>query len=179
MKESMIIFEEEMRVSPEVILKSREDRGKKLEQREKDYPGQTLVSFKLNIPGDIKSGGKIICLFNYGFNEVLRTISNIAPTSLVEREYEDYGPEGLIVTKLDAKSIKEAMIKLEDGSEEGRLYDIDVYSDGKQISRTELGLPRRKCFICEKDGVECSSQGTHDMTELLEKAAKIIEKTVC
>lgn len=173
------VFEEEMRLTQEEILKAREDRGKKLEQREADYPGHTMVNFKLNIPGDIKTGSKIICLFNYGFNATLRVLQKMASTALVEREYENYGPEGLIITNVKAEDVKKAMINLEDGSEEGRLYDIDVYFDGKQISREDLGYEKRKCLICDKDGVECSRAGSHEMEDVLAKVSEIIEKTVC
>lgn len=175
----MSVFEEEMRITQEEILKAREERGKKLEQREIDYPGHTMVNFKLNIPGDIKTGGKIICLFNFGFNATLRVLQKMAPTVLVEREYEKHGPEGLIITALNPEEVKKAMIKLEDGSEEGRLYDIDVYHDGRQLSREDLGMERRKCLVCDKDGIECSRAASHEMQDVLDNVSEIIEKTVC
>lgn len=81
-------------------------------------------------------------------------------------------PEGL-----DAASfIKKLTVQIEETHPFGRLYDIDVYGmDGKGISRQELGLPVRKCLICDKDAKICGRSRSHSVEELQQKVYEIIQ----
>ena len=50
----------------------------------------------------------------------------------------------------------------------GRLFDIDVFAaDGTPLTRTQYGLPARRCIICGDDARACMRTRRHDYDELL------------
>ncbi|WEV41766.1 citrate lyase holo-[acyl-carrier protein] synthase [Bifidobacterium sp. ESL0682] len=61
-------------------------------------------------------------------------------------------------------------IGFEDDFTLGRLFDIDVMKQSSvhQLSRTDLGMPPRRCMVCEKPAKECARDQTHTARELSE-----------
>ncbi len=58
----------------------------------------------------------------------------------------------------------------------GRLLDIDVIApDGMKISRTDVGMPVRRCLLCGQDAPACARSRTHTAAELFQRANEIIE----
>ncbi len=61
----------------------------------------------------------------------------------------------------------------------GRLFDLDVIRpDGRQVSRTELGLPQRLCLICGNSAKDCARSRWHTVAELQEKTRSILQNTI-
>ena len=59
----------------------------------------------------------------------------------------------------------------------GRLFDIDVLdAGGKKLSREGLGLPPRKCLLCEQPAHACARSRTHTVMELTERIESILRK---
>ncbi len=61
----------------------------------------------------------------------------------------------------------------------GRLFDLDVIRpDGRQVSRTELGLPQRLCLICGNPAKDCARSRRHTVAELQEKTRSILQNAI-
>ncbi len=68
----------------------------------------------------------------------------------------------------DPAALKRLGIELEEGLAGGRLLDIDVFdAAGRQISRTDLGLPPRACLLCGGPAAACVRSAAHDKGEVL------------
>ena len=136
-------------------------------------------------------GAKYIQLYNYYKNLILSGIlkSNDKIPSIrkcaesfelsrttVETAYEMLGAEGYIVIGgMAAEAVKSKAITIENGSEAGRLLDIDVLTMKGGISRTKLGFEQRKCLLCDKPAKECARSQRHSMEELLAEVDRIAE----
>jgi phosphoribosyl-dephospho-CoA transferase len=46
----------------------------------------------------------------------------------------------------------------------------------QNVSRDELNLPKRKCFVCSNDAKICSSRRTHSISEMFECIEKLVIK---
>ncbi|MGE5708499.1 MAG: citrate lyase holo-[acyl-carrier protein] synthase, partial [Bacteroidota bacterium] len=67
-----------------------------------------------------------------------------------------------------ADSIKQALVSLEETHPLGRLWDWDVYpGEFLPLSREKLGLPPRRCFLCERPAKECSRGRIHPDEEIV------------
>ena len=89
------------------------------------------------------------------------------------------GSEGYLVidqTKMDGSAVKRAAMDMEDGSEFGRLLDIDVMTKTEGFSRNDFGRESRKCLLCGEDAKVCSRDRRHEMPILLKKIEKILRK---
>lgn len=151
----------------------------------------TVVCFKLNIPGPVKNNASIQALFVQGLRALRaswphkdRKTSPAAPPplstaletgtdpGLLAWDWEQAlpnlptGPEYFLASSLPADLVKHLMVNLEE-TPLGRLYDIDVFGPQGQISRTDLGLPLRSCFLCERPAPACARSRRHSLGELL------------
>lgn len=80
---------------------------------------------------------------------------------------------------LPAREVKRACCEIEDSHPHGRLMDIDVLSGGDRLSilsRTEVGLPERRCLLCERPARECIRAGRHTTDELLARISEILKR---
>lgn len=58
----------------------------------------------------------------------------------------------------------------------GRCVDIDVYGKmGESISRRELGLKDRKCYVCQRSAQSCVRERRHGIEEVEEFIRKRYE----
>ena len=89
------------------------------------------------------------------------------------------GFEAFLVVDLPAREVKRACCEIEDSHPHGRLMDIDVLSGGDRLSilsRTEVGLPERRCLLCERPARECIRAGRHTTDELLARISEILKR---
>lgn len=120
-------------ISLSQILDAKEQRG--LPQQEmmsgkRNFP-KTLISFTLNIAGAIKSFPLFTRAFVEGRRQILRELSYAGVEILEKREFcGKTGDECYLLVRESPKKIKELMVAIEEGSELGRLFDIDVMSPG-------------------------------------------------
>ena len=67
------------------------------------------------------------------------------------------------------------MTEVEDGEKIGRLYDIDVIGvDKLPVSRSDFGMPERKCLICGSPAHVCSRSRKHTTEELLLEIERVL-----
>ena len=79
----------------------------------------------------------------------------------------DDGPAFFISIDGDALLVKKLCIEFEEGVPGGRLLDIDVMDEeGTNISRGDIGLPPRKCFLCDNPAAQCVSRRLHSPEEI-------------
>lgn len=146
------------------ILKGREERAFEIKKLNDNNLG-TVICFTLNIPGPYK----IDDIYYYAFKDGVGELENLLKTSIVKERAPLSGYEAYFISEMDIKDIKRLALKLEEEHPLGRLFDIDIFhKDLSKISREDLGVSKRKCFLCEEDAVVCSRSRTHSVEELLE-----------
>lgn len=155
------------------ILDARERRAAKQQELLQKY-GKPLICFTMNIPGPVKVSPEIEAAFRIGDHSLRRF-------QLLHQEdtSAQTGFEKFYVAQNDPQSIKRACTVIEDTAPYGRLYDMDVLTpEGKKISREELGLPRRKCLICEKDAAVCGRSRAHSVQELQKATGQLLSGSI-
>ncbi len=133
-----------------------------------------VISFTMNIPGPIKTNNEIKKAFNIGKNLILEKLkeNNIEILEIQELN-ENTGNELFISVNSLAKKIKNITVSIEEASELGRLFDMDVIDiNFEKLSRESF----RKCLICEEQAQECGRSRKHSVEELQNKVEKILSK---
>ena len=151
----------------EEMLLAREKRSHKCRQYLLEY-GRSVIQFTMNVPGPVKASPEISLGFEAGFSSLLRHIKlhNIRVLH-IETNHLITGPEGYVAVDIDAERVKRLCIQLEEGSMQGRLYDIDVHSPKGTVSREDIGLNPRKCLLCGQNAKLCSRSRRHSAEELM------------
>lgn len=161
-------------VTLEQLLQSRDERA----MRQKDWimahPSLTLVCLTVILPGPVKRDSRSLRVAAAGV-EAIR--SSMSP---VKEECFDLltGFEGYFLVDGTLAGVKEACCRIEDSHPLGRLMDIDVLRLGEYgvvpVSRSEAGLPPRRCLICDLPARECMRARKHSREELLQKIDEIL-----
>ncbi|MCR1898823.1 citrate lyase holo-[acyl-carrier protein] synthase [Irregularibacter muris] len=151
------------------IIESREKRVIHQRKLLQQYQKNTLVSYKINIPGEIKDSPLYRKIFKKGWEELIKQAEDKSIEILSKEEfYKASGPEGYMVFKEEATTIKKLTTNIEEQHPLGRIFDFDVlYGEGKQISRTDIGKSPRRCFICDGNAFECGRSRRHSIEELV------------
>ncbi|MCB2290250.1 citrate lyase holo-[acyl-carrier protein] synthase [Clostridium sp. CS001] len=148
----------------EDILLERERRIEYQEELVKQYKMPMLV-IRVNYPGldkDNSLSQGIIKVMEQEISEIL-TDSIHYKKSIRAAE----GPIVIMCIKKTARDIKAVTLNIESNHILGRCVDIDVYDDrGIGISRLELGLAMRKCFICDDIAHNCVRGRKHSLDEV-------------
>lgn len=157
-------------VSLDEMLLAKEKRVAYYEHLQSEYGG-TIVSYKLNIPGPIKSSEMINKIFEAGLNAWKSELTrhNLSMTAS-KTWYQKTGPEYFAVLKETPLQIKRLTVKLEEEHSLGRLFDFDIIdTQMKSYSRSQIGKEPRKCLICDNDGFQCGRSKAHNLDTLLNK----------
>ena len=152
---------------PVTVMDMSYARENRVRRREKLMQmGKTVVSFSLNIPGEIKDAPVLRRVFVEGE----RRLCELLRPSYQKRWEEFTGWQGLYLCDRPAERVKTEMIILEENHPLGRLFDLDVFSaDGKKLSRPQY----RKCFLCGRQAQICARSRAHNLSELTAAAEKI------
>jgi len=164
------------------VLASREQRTFFEEEISKANVNQTLVSLKCNIPGPVKYNSIIKQIADIGIQEIKSAIERNR-WKITYEKLMDFatGPEYFVVVDTYPTAVKQAAIMIEDGTQMGQLFIIDVFylEEGKmvEVQRSELGYDPRKCLVCGKDDdEECETEGYHSVEERFEKIVTILRE---
>ena len=165
------MFTEGQAVSLTDILTSKEVRSARQTKFQAAYPDQVICAVKLNIPGNVKTNAAIVNIFVDGWHNILATLNQDGYHVQHTVQYRELatGPEGFIIVDGSLSGVKKVMIELETHLPLGRLFDIDVMTQGNatQLSRQALGFPARKCLVCEQDAKVCAKTQAHTYPEIL------------
>ncbi|MBR5230892.1 MAG: citrate lyase holo-[Clostridia bacterium] len=159
-------------VSVEDMLSARDARAARQESFRLKYRA-ALISYTLNIPGDIKYDDDIRRAFEEGKSRILRQLERVHAAALDFTEVIAFtGCEALWAVDFDAPVLKEKMCLIEEADALGRLFDIDVIdAAGTHLSR---GI-ERTCLICGAPVRACARARSHDAKTLFAKAKEIIK----
>ena len=158
-----------MNVTLQQILRARDARAER-QQTLLSGLGRPLLSFCMNIPGPVKDSPLIRRCFRTGLS-ALREWE--LPLLSWDERYEPTGPELLCAVDMDARTLKNICLSLEDGAPVGRLFDMDVIdSDGKRLSRDEA----RPCLVCGAPGRGCASRRLHPPEQLQAAVKTLMEE---
>ncbi|MDO5095015.1 MAG: citrate lyase holo-[acyl-carrier protein] synthase [Peptostreptococcaceae bacterium] len=167
----MNIFSKGKEQGLEDILTQREWRANRIAELLAQYR-QTVVCYKLNIPGSIKNNEWIKNIFAQGKQAILEQLA-LSSCIYKEEKISDAGDELFLVVQSDAVEVKKIMCLIEENHYFGRLFDIDVLTENESVSRTQIGYAERKCLICENKAVLCGRNRTHTVVELQNKISEM------
>lgn len=162
------------------LLQSREERA----ARQKELLSAcgtdgVLVSVTLNIPGAVKDTPSYRAVMETGMQRLAALISS---EEILHREVRELvtGPEGYLVARgrkgWSAREVKRLTVSLEEEQPLGRLFDMDVMDAGGSVSRKDLGLPARKCLLCDDDAKVCARSRRHKMEDLLAEIDRLLKE---
>lgn len=124
-----------------------------------------IISLTINIPGLNKLIKDAKFIFDVSIKEILQSGLDIVKIKTYETAS---GYEAQISINEDAVKIKNKTIYIEDNHPLGRFMDIDVIDrDSVIISRKDMLIPARKCYLCENDAKICARSKRHSLGELL------------
>jgi holo-ACP synthase / triphosphoribosyl-dephospho-CoA synthase len=147
-------------------LKAREKRNKNIQNELKNPLIHTVLSIKANIPGPSKNIMEAYLLVHLFTNELLKVYQPKSKTFIKSAD----GPYTILsLSEKDFLSVKKQVILIEENHPLGRFIDLDVYSKNEQASltRENLNLPPRKCFLCDEYAIICARNHTHDVGDLV------------
>ncbi|SJZ33357.1 holo-ACP synthase [Globicatella sulfidifaciens DSM 15739] len=150
------------------MLHAREERQELQRNIFLKAPQGTLLSITMNIPGEIKNSKILKRVFECELNNLKSKFSK--ETILTRFVSNKAGNEAYILLSINPVLLKKRLIKYEEESQLGRLLDLDVHYKNKenifQISRTEIGYPPRKCFLCDNIAKECGRSRSHSLDDI-------------
>ena len=177
------------------LLDARENRVRHQKELLNAYPGAVLVSMTLNIPGPVKDSLRYRKALEAGIHRLKAMLAGRCDSecscTILQEEFRPLatGPEAYLVVRSSAANssadseklaldIKKAAVSVEEGSDLGRLFDLDVLIPDEtfpqSISRSRLGAAPRRCLLCEEDAKACARSRAHTMDQLLEKINEIL-----
>lgn len=172
------IFQKGTKVDIPEVLNNRDKRVAIQERLVNEKPTKTIIGAKLNIPGPIKNNAEIkrFYLQEMGIFEQKLKDEFSFKLFLLELD-QSTGPESFYIVDGSSKDVKKACVKFEESKDYRRLFDLDVHNLGqKDLSRTDLGFPERKCLICGKPAKECGRARTHSVADLQAKVSELISE---
>jgi len=151
----------------ENILNEREKRIAFQENIIKEY-GIPLVFLRVNYPGLNKINEITRGIIKNVYVDFIKTLNEEVHLELYNETSE--GPNYTALINCDGYILKKIAATFEETHPLGRLVDIDVYdSNGyKNISRNDLKMPLRKCFLCSKDAFVCIREKNHTEKDLVD-----------
>ena len=164
-----------MEASLQEILDAREARVCRQRQLLAQFQ-KPLLCFTMNIPGPEKQNRDVDIGFVVGNRLLREALGN--RVLFWEERLQNAGWEAFYVTDLPAKELKGIAVELEAVDPIGRLFDMDVLdTDGTKLSRSQLGLPGRKCLLCDREAAVCASRRAHPLEELRDKTGFLLYLT--
>lgn len=158
-------------VTLQQILDNREARAEFQRILLRGY-GCALVCFTVNMPGAVKRCAPSLAVHRAGVEALRQRLAG----HILYYKLLNYptGFEGYFAVDLPPEELKPILVRLEDQHPMGRLMDLDVLRpDGTAVSRSELGLPRRKCLLCSHDAKACGRSQAHSLEELWAEISRI------
>ena len=126
--------------------------------------GGMLLSLTLVAPGAVKRSPLLDAIFAAALDALRPYVSDARAR---QEAVDDGGHHALYLLDGGARDWKKRVIALENRSPLARLWDIDIIDrDDKPVSRRDLGLPSRRCLICDDDAKSCARARRHHIGEL-------------
>lgn len=157
------------------VLEFREKKAFLQSDALRDHPGAWLLCLSMNIPGPEKASPSIVRAFRAGLDAIEKAVSDTGSDVFHKITLEENAGQFGLYAVSGTAGLKSLAITVEEEHPLGRLFDVDVISDtGHAVSRTEIGLPPRRCLVCMGDAKACGRSRTHSVRELQNKVYQII-----
>lgn len=136
----------------------------------------TLLVLTLVVPGGVKDSALTRNIFNLGWQALQHMWVEQGWHCLqAEMLALSTGCEGFVALQADAQRVKDCAMQLEVQQPIGRLWDIDVLdSQGRILSRRDLGLAERRCLLCSQPAKLCARQRQHSSEQLLQEMERML-----
>ncbi len=161
-----------MSISLEQLLESRDARCRHQKELLASHPGDTLICLTVQFPGPQKRCAASLVVGGAGLAALLDKFGSVAHFTQV-RDLET-GYEAYLLVPLPAMLVKRLCCEIEDTHPLGRLMDIDVMETGHLLDRASIGLPPRRCLLCDNEVRYCMRAKTHSQAELLAKIEQMV-----
>ncbi|USS85969.1 citrate lyase holo-[acyl-carrier protein] synthase [Fructilactobacillus cliffordii] len=149
------------------VLHSKDERVHRQQQLLAQFPQGTVVALKMNVPGPIKTNASLRELFAAGQRQFETQFQDVEQLQTPIVTTTSAGTEVFYVFALAGTTAKQRAMTFEDQEPLGRLFDADVFtSDQQHYSRSTMGYPVRRCFLCDRPAKECGRNRTHSVVEL-------------
>ena len=165
-----------MEVTLTQLLESREERVRWQAECLKAWPGCSLVCLTVLFPGPVKRDADSVRVGEAGVAAIQKAFPEIAYSEIRDKET---GFEACFAVRLPVLEAKRRCCEIEDTHPWGRLMDIDVLEPGPEglplpVSRARLGLPERRCLLCDRPARECMRAKTHTLAQLQAQIQNIL-----
>ena len=162
-------------VTLEQLLAARDARALHQQELLAACPGCSLVCLTVQLPGPVKRNSDSLVVGGAGLAALLdrfgSTLSHVQVRDL-ESGYEAY-----LLVPLPERMVKSICCSIEEQHPLGRLMDIDVVgAAGIPLSREDLGLPPRRCLLCEQEARYCMRAHTHSRDALNARIQEMINQ---
>lgn len=131
---------------------------------------RSVVVLSLVVPG-IEKDTKFFREFFESEYEKLRSFLNLEAEEKIFSKFGYYAIFPICKSKKELEELKRKTVEIEKTG----LIDIDIYFEGKPISRRDIGSPERRCLICENKAKDCYVSNAHKKSELLDRAVTIMK----
>ncbi len=134
----------------------------------------SVLCLSLNIPGQNKLNKDAKVIFDVAIDEISKLELKVLKSKICKRAS---GYEALMAVDEDALKLKKRVVQIEESRPLGRFMDIDVIDcDKRHISRSDISLSQRVCFVCGDNAKLCARSAKHPLDELLTYIHKRVDK---
>lgn len=166
-------------VSLLALLNARDKRASRQQTLLETYQ-QPVLSLTINAMGGVKRNP----LLDYVFKQALKALERLFKAENITPIYQkitqaDTGNEAIFSVNIPAYELKKYCVNLETITPLARLWDMDVIDlNGKPISRSDLGIPPRRCLICAENAKVCARQRSHSMADLMSTLQTLVKQDI-
>ncbi|MFD1672081.1 citrate lyase holo-[acyl-carrier protein] synthase [Agrilactobacillus yilanensis] len=175
------LFDTGVAVSLPQVLDVKEYLAHRQQEILTNHPNESLLSFRLNIPGPIKTNDALVQVFDHFQNQFIQVLTaQQHPFVIEERQTNPAGDWLLLRVQTPPLTLKTIGTQLEEASDLSRLCDFDVlYLKDQQLTsvhRTEIGHAKRQCLICHETAKVCSRSRRHSVLEMQTKINQLVQQ---
>lgn len=130
----------------------------------------TVISLTVLAVGEQKRSAFLDELLAAGKAAVLATLATKGIVVVAEQDLDALGGAAWVcAVSAKPRQVKAEMLKLEEASPIGRLWDIDVLdAAGVPLSRTAFAKAPRRCLCCDEDAKVCARARRHSVADILQ-----------
>ncbi|MBM7617027.1 holo-ACP synthase/triphosphoribosyl-dephospho-CoA synthase [Weissella uvarum] len=162
------IFDAGEPTSLEAIMTNNAWRERQENELSKQYPEQTILSFRLDVPGLIKQSPTLVDIFSDSMRRLERLFRPML-TYRVDDLQRVTGPEAFLVLNECQTAVQMLTYRFEQTDPLGYMFNLDVVNldpAANQFSRHELGFPEKACVVCGDDAKICMGVQKHSIDEV-------------
>lgn len=156
-------------VTIEAVLAARDRRVERRREAFARRPDAPIVTISVVMPGPVKDCDLSRRTAAAARDALDRLFAERGwPAATVAVETGPTGPEAMLAVEAEPGPLKQALVSLEETHPLGRLWDLDVAASAdRAVSRRDLGLPPRRCLVCDAPAHACARSRAHPHATLL------------